>query len=202
MQISLLYPQNLKKTSQYAEYVKNIRSQPISNKYGVGNNLPVKHGSGGSGSHNDNSSDNSNSKSRSSNYSGMNSGIPVNPQQIEDVEDGHEVVATARGTFDSAGGVLTNVETGVSIFVPQGAIANNTKQEIYFKVCKEVGADTNSDQLLSPMVMCGPHGLFFKVPVELRLPHNANATEDGWKYGNQNPKGEERNQVSVLIDHF
>jgi hypothetical protein len=100
--------------------------------------MPVKAGgggaSGGGTSSIDNSSENSNSRSRGSNYSGMNSGIPVNPQQIEEVEDGHEVVATARGTFDSAGGVLTNVETGVSIFVPQGAIIANTKQEIYFKV--------------------------------------------------------------------
>jgi len=195
-----------KPASQYADYVKNLRTQPIANKYGVGNSMPVKAGgggaSGGGTSSIDNSSENSNSRSRGSNYSGMNSGIPVNPQQIEEVEDGHEVVATARGTFDSAGGVLTNVETGVSIFVPQGAIIANTKQEIYFKVCREVGADSNSEQLLSPMVMCGPHGLNFKVPVELRLPHNANATEQGWQYGNQNPKGQETNQVSVLIDHF
>lgn len=78
-----------KPASQYADYVKNLRTQPIANKYGVGNSMPVKAGGGTSSV--DNSSENSNSRSRGSNYSGMNSGIPVNPQQIEEVEDGHEV---------------------------------------------------------------------------------------------------------------
>jgi len=48
---------------------------------------------------------------------------------------------------------------------------------------------------------CGPHGLNFNTPVELRLPHNANVTEQGWQYGTKQP-GSESNQVSVMIDHF
>jgi hypothetical protein len=43
-------------------------------------------------------------------------------------------VATARGTFDVSGGVLSSVETGVSIVIPRGAIPPGVQQEIYFKV--------------------------------------------------------------------
>lgn len=31
----------------------------------------------------------------------------------------------------------------------------------------------SGESLLSPLVECGPRGLEFKVPVELRIPHNA-----------------------------
>lgn len=52
-------------------------------------------------------------------------------------EDGHTVVATARGVFSSNGGVLSSIETGVSIIIPQGAIPEGVEQEIYFKVCRD-----------------------------------------------------------------
>ena len=55
----------------------------------------------------------------------------------ESSEDGHTVVATARGVFDDNGGVLESKETGVSIIIPKGAIPGGKKQEIYFKVCQD-----------------------------------------------------------------
>lgn len=55
----------------------------------------------------------------------------------EEEEDGHTVVATARGVFNSNGGVLSSIETGVSIIIPQGAIPEGIEQEIYFKVCRD-----------------------------------------------------------------
>ena len=55
----------------------------------------------------------------------------------DDDEDGHTVVATARGVFNSNGGVLSSIETGVSIIIPQGAIPEGVEQEIYFKVCRD-----------------------------------------------------------------
>lgn len=55
----------------------------------------------------------------------------------DDEEDGHTVVATARGVFNSNGGVLSSIETGVSIIIPQGAIPEGIEQEIYFKVCRD-----------------------------------------------------------------
>lgn len=55
----------------------------------------------------------------------------------EDEDEGHTVVATARGIFNSNGGVLSSIETGVSIIIPQGAIPEGVEQEIYFKVCRD-----------------------------------------------------------------
>ncbi|KAG7261049.1 hypothetical protein CRUP_007186 [Coryphaenoides rupestris] len=63
--------------------------------------------------------------------------------------------------------------------------------------------------LLSPLVMCGPHGLKFQKPVELRLPHCASMTPDGdpMNWQNKSLPGDPNylvgaNCVSVLIDHF
>ncbi|EDO41850.1 predicted protein, partial [Nematostella vectensis] len=75
-------------------------------------------------------------------------------------EDDTQVVATARGIFTHEGGVLSSEESGVSIFIPEGAIPKGVEQEIYFKVCKENNImpplDTEKGEtLLSPLVMCG-----------------------------------------------
>ncbi|XP_063980118.1 tight junction protein ZO-1-like isoform X2 [Diachasmimorpha longicaudata] len=101
----------------------------------------------------------------------------------------HNVRSTgvARGLFDSEGGVLEG-PGGVSLTIPPGALAPNTRQEIYFAVTTpHVIESHNNDHrrtsisppmhqgesLLSPVVECGPRGLEFKVPVDLRIPHNA-----------------------------
>lgn len=55
----------------------------------------------------------------------------------DDEDEGHTVVATARGIFNCNGGVLSSIETGVSIIIPQGAIPDSVEQEIYFKVCRD-----------------------------------------------------------------
>ena len=52
-------------------------------------------------------------------------------------DDEPTVVATARGYFTSRGGILTSEETGVSIYIPSGAIPPGIEQEIYFKVCTD-----------------------------------------------------------------
>ncbi|KAM4039244.1 tight junction protein 1 isoform 10-T10 [Anomaloglossus baeobatrachus] len=155
--------------------------------------------------------------------------IPVSPSALEedDDDDSHTVVATARGIFNSNGGVLSSIETGVSIIIPQGAIPDGIEQEIYFKVCRDNSIlppldKEKGETLLSPLVMCGPHGLKFLKPVELRLPHCASMTPDGWSFAlkssdtssgdpkhwqNKSLPGDPNylvgaNCVSVLIDHF
>ncbi|XP_017374490.2 tight junction protein ZO-1 isoform X7 [Cebus imitator] len=155
--------------------------------------------------------------------------IPVSPSAMEEDEDedGHTVVATARGIFNSNGGVLSSIETGVSIIIPQGAIPEGVEQEIYFKVCRDNSIlppldKEKGETLLSPLVMCGPHGLKFLKPVELRLPHCASMTPDGWSFAlksSDSSSGDPKtwqnkclpgdpnylvgaNCVSVLIDHF
>uniref|UniRef100_A0A3Q2FXZ5 Tight junction protein 1b n=1 Tax=Cyprinodon variegatus TaxID=28743 RepID=A0A3Q2FXZ5_CYPVA len=135
--------------------------------------------------------------------------IPVSPSALDDddEDEGHTVVATARGVFNSNGGVLSSIETGVSIIIPQGAIPESVEQEIYFKVCRDNSIlppldKEKGETLLSPLVMCGPHGLKFLKPVELRLPHCDPKT---WQ--NKSLPGDPNylvgaNCVSVLIDHF
>uniref|UniRef100_A0A3P8YQC5 Tight junction protein 1a n=1 Tax=Esox lucius TaxID=8010 RepID=A0A3P8YQC5_ESOLU len=156
------------------------------------------------------------SKYQPNNINAVPKAIPVSPSALEDDEEdeGHTVVATARGIFNCNGGVLSSIETGVSIIIPQGAIPEGVEQEIYFKVCRDNSIlppldKEKGETLLSPLVMCGPHGLKFLKPVELRLPHCASMTPDGdpksWQ--NKSLPGDPNylvgaNCVSVLIDHF
>ena len=59
---------------------------------------------------------------------------------------------------------------------------------VHIQVCRELHEgvppldEERGERLLSPMVMCGPHGLRFNHPVELRLPHCASMTPDGWSF--------------------
>uniref|UniRef100_A0A4W5LI67 Tight junction protein 1b n=1 Tax=Hucho hucho TaxID=62062 RepID=A0A4W5LI67_9TELE len=153
--------------------------------------------------------------------------IPVSALEDDEEDEGHTVVATARGIFNCNGGVLSSIETGVSIIIPQRAIPDGVEQEIYFKVCRDNSIlppldKEKGETLLSPLVMCGPHGLKFLKPVELRLPHCASMTPDGWSFAlkssdsssgdpktwqNKSLPGDPNylvgaNCVSVLIDHF
>ncbi|XP_042583582.1 tight junction protein ZO-1 isoform X7 [Cyprinus carpio] len=155
-------------------------------------------------------------KYQQNNINAVPKAIPVSPSALEDDDDddSHTVVATARGIFNTNGGVLSSIETGVSIIIPQGAIPDGVEQEIYFKVCRDNSIlppldKEKGETLLSPLVMCGPHGLKFLKPVELRLPHCASMTPDGdpksWQ--NKSLPGDPNymvgaNCVSVLIDHF
>ncbi|KAM4597049.1 tight junction protein 1 isoform 6-T8 [Fundulus diaphanus] len=169
-------------------------------------------------------------KHQQNNVNAVPKAIPVSPSALEDDDDedeGHTVVATARGIFNGNGGVLSSIETGVSIIIPQGAIPDGVEQEIYFKVCRDNSIlppldKEKGETLLSPLVMCGPHGLKFLKPVELRLPHCASMTPDGWSFAlkssdsssgdpkswqNKSLPGDPNylvgaNCVSVLIDHF
>ncbi|XP_050971502.1 tight junction protein ZO-1 isoform X17 [Labeo rohita] len=148
-------------------------------------------------------------KYQQNNINAVPKAIPVSPSALEDddEDDSHTVVATARGIFNSNGGVLSSIETGVSIIIPQGAIPDGVEQEIYFKVCRDNSIlppldKEKGETLLSPLVMCGPHGLKFLKPVELRLPH---CDPKSWQ--NKSLPGDPNylvgaNCVSVLIDHF
>lgn len=86
-------------------------------------------------------------------------------------EDGHTVVATARGVFSSNGGVLSSIETGVSIIIPQGAIPEGVEQEIYFKVCRD-------NSILPPLDKEKGNGAF-----SLRVPNSAAGSSGGRTVG-------------------
>ncbi|BFZ25795.1 hypothetical protein BsWGS_28834 [Bradybaena similaris] len=135
--------------------------------------------------------------SDSSQSGGSNLRSQVN-EESESMNDKHTIVATAKGVFTSKGGLLESPETGVSILVPEGAIEDNKDQEIYFKVCRDNSLlpplDTEKGEtLLSPLVMCGPHGTQFLKPVELRLPHSASANPESWSFAlksSESPSGQ------------
>jgi len=127
-------------------------------------------------------------------------------QPTQPVAPKKDVVATARGIFDYNGGVLSSLETGVSLVIPEGAIPYGNQQEIYFKVCQDENSlptpanPAAGERLMSPMVMCGPHGLKFEVPIELRLPHRPERDpQDSLNLTSNQPDEE---SVSILIDHF
>ncbi|CAF4068271.1 unnamed protein product [Rotaria sp. Silwood2] len=142
------------------------------------------------------------------------------------VQDECNVISSARGVMDYFGGKLSCPLTGVSISVPVGAIPEGVQQEIYFHVCQD-GSNIptfnakQGERLLSPIVMCGPHGVQFLKPVELILPHcgGTDAQQLALMLHGANQNGSINNRqdksmilnginhvtnsnVSILVDHF
>lgn len=155
------------------------------------------------------------------------------------------VIESVHGVIDYNGGTLacpevisrhrhnnrySHFKSGVKLIVPPSGIPMGQRQEIFVKVCKE-----NPDQQKPPLdpakketvlssLICGPKGLKFNVPVELRLPHvvvGANVGESGilddvtsfvlksgsgnsWKNIEllQPPTHNPQGYVSVLVNHF
>ncbi|KAJ6633312.1 Tight junction protein ZO-1 [Pseudolycoriella hygida] len=134
--------------------------------------------------------------------------------------------STTRGVFDETGGTLSDNVWNVSIIIPKGAIPPNVQQEVYFTVTdprlsQTVGGPPldmeNGETMLSPLVMCGPQGLEFLVPVTLNIPHCAGRTTslglalkatDSEKNLQTNwdnidlPSNAAAHTVSVKVDHF
>uniref|UniRef100_A0A336KSV6 Netrin receptor UNC5 n=2 Tax=Culicoides sonorensis TaxID=179676 RepID=A0A336KSV6_CULSO len=133
---------------------------------------------------------------------------------------------TTKGIFDSEGGKLEDNLWNVSLVIPKGAIPPGIKQEVYFTVsdprmANQVGGPPldmeNGEAMLSPLVMCGPQGLEFQVPVILSIPHCAGATpslgvslkatdsEKNLRTDWDNidlPSNAAASTVSVTVDHF
>ncbi|EDV21352.1 uncharacterized protein TRIADDRAFT_60291 [Trichoplax adhaerens] len=91
--------------------------------------------------------------------------------------DDETVLATAHGVFTSAGGTLSCASSDVRIIIPPGAIPEGVEQDLYFKVYQDQRDSPSpvdkgkGEQLLSPLVMCGPSGIEFMKSVEVRVPH-------------------------------
>ncbi|KAI1724788.1 ZU5 domain-containing protein [Ditylenchus destructor] len=93
------------------------------------------------------------------------------------------VIEHVNGVFNWKGGSLRCPESGVELSVPESAIPFGLQQELFVKVCREnqqnPPLDTEKQEsLMSPLVMCGPQGVSFQVPVELKLPHNSTKASD------------------------
>ncbi|XP_065338981.1 tight junction protein ZO-1-like isoform X6 [Cloeon dipterum] len=82
-------------------------------------------------------------------------------------------VASAKSVIGAEGGTLS--DAGVSLHVPPGALPPGCRKEIFFRVCRSDDPNIlppldKGEELLSPLVMCGPLGLKFLKPVELSVP--------------------------------
>ncbi|CAJ0594540.1 unnamed protein product [Cylicocyclus nassatus] len=133
------------------------------------------------------------------------------------------IVEETNAMIGSEGGVLNCPVSGVELRIPKGAIPAGEKHEIYVKVCRDGDSPpidkSKGETLLSPLVMCGPQGLTFLTPCELRLPHCGPVDADGqWSFSLKAGEGgdwqqmdvqpqktadsSEKQFLSVMITHF
>lgn len=140
--------------------------------------------------------------------------LPEETSTSDDTKD-PVVLEQISAVVGSEGGVLHCPVSKVELRIPAGAIPEGKKHEIYVKVCEEEGSSaidrTKGETLLSPLVMCGPQGLEFLKPLELRLPHDSSNVDSGslalktgegddWKQVTVQP--DESTFLSVPIEHF
>ncbi|CAJ0567311.1 unnamed protein product, partial [Mesorhabditis spiculigera] len=97
------------------------------------------------------------------------------------------VVEEASCMVGAEGGVVTCPGSRVELRIPAGALPIGQKHEIYVRVCQEGSVlppidPSRGETLLSPLVICGPQGLQFNKPAELRLPHNGSVSNDQWQF--------------------
>ncbi|KAJ8005877.1 hypothetical protein DPEC_G00122470 [Dallia pectoralis] len=102
------------------------------------------------------------------------------------------------GVFGHLGGRLVVPNTGVSLLVPHGAIAEDTSWEMYMMINQgESSAQTaeSCDILLGPEVTYGPPGLDLSSPVAMTIAHCAELDAKNWniqlKRKTQDNKAEE-----------
>ncbi|KAJ7988509.1 hypothetical protein DPEC_G00324300 [Dallia pectoralis] len=89
------------------------------------------------------------------------------------------------GVFGHAGGRLVVPNTGVSLLVPHGGIAEDNTWEMYMIIHQEdISRNTLSEEsqevVLSPEVTYGPPGLDLSCPVTLTIAHCAEVAADKW----------------------
>ncbi|XP_075245645.1 netrin receptor UNC5C-like isoform X3 [Convolutriloba macropyga] len=91
---------------------------------------------------------------------------------LQSVNDEKFVMAT----FTSAGGRLCLPRSGVSLLIPEGAIAPGVSQEVYLAVSNEDRERPklpDGGTILSPIIVCGPSNAHFLRPVILSFAHSA-----------------------------
>ncbi|XP_061622740.1 netrin receptor UNC5D isoform X1 [Phyllopteryx taeniolatus] len=87
------------------------------------------------------------------------------------------------GVFGLPGGRLVLPNTGVSLLVPHGAVAENMSWEMYMVISlgeASVSTLEGCEILLSPEVMYGPPGLDLSCPVAMTLAHCAEVDSENW----------------------
>uniref|UniRef100_A0A3B4CPI1 Netrin receptor UNC5 n=1 Tax=Pygocentrus nattereri TaxID=42514 RepID=A0A3B4CPI1_PYGNA len=87
------------------------------------------------------------------------------------------------GLFGHGGGRLVLPNTGASLLVPHGAIAENTSWEMHMSINQDdtcVSLEESQEVLLGPEVSYGPPGLDLSCPVALTIAHCADVSSDDW----------------------
>ncbi|TGZ67504.1 hypothetical protein CRM22_004748 [Opisthorchis felineus] len=126
--------------------------------------------------------------------SGMDSRSIISSLPLNTTEN---ILAECAGEFGYKGGALELPEYQVRLHIPKGALpVQCERQRIFLRIynshpdCTLGSAratEERSPRLISPVVMCGPHGLHFRTPVELTVPRyhfdddNNEKNNENWK---------------------
>uniref|UniRef100_A0A3B5B8G4 Netrin receptor UNC5 n=1 Tax=Stegastes partitus TaxID=144197 RepID=A0A3B5B8G4_9TELE len=89
----------------------------------------------------------------------------------------------ATAVFGHAGGRLVVPNTGISLLVPHGGIAEDTTWEMYMSINQEDSSAVSEDGpeiFLSAAVMYGPPGLDLSCPIAMTIAHCAEVPADNW----------------------
>ncbi|XP_066510016.1 netrin receptor UNC5D-like isoform X1 [Hoplias malabaricus] len=87
------------------------------------------------------------------------------------------------GVFGHLGGRLVMPNTGVSLLVSQGAIAEDTSWEMYMLINQGQSSAPSEERceiLLGPEVTYGPPGLSLSSPVAMTIAHCAEVSTENW----------------------
>ncbi|XP_072039232.1 LOW QUALITY PROTEIN: netrin receptor UNC5C-like [Amphiura filiformis] len=111
----------------------------------------------------------------------------------------------AWGMVTHRGGRLVIPDTGISLFIPEGALPKGTSEDLYVAVSRETTDRPRlegQDTLLSPVVICGPSGLAFQKSLIVTMPHCAQNEKGGWRqsiHSNVSNSGEKDWQRIVTV---
>ncbi|KAK0425013.1 hypothetical protein QR680_008982 [Steinernema hermaphroditum] len=101
-----------------------------------------------------------------------NNDLSVTTDSASSGANGITVIEHVSDVVDRRGATVRCPESGVELIVPEGAISGAAHQEISIRVCKSNSMESSGgdEALMGPLIMCGPQGLRFETPVELRMP--------------------------------
>ncbi|KAJ0057260.1 hypothetical protein NL108_002181, partial [Boleophthalmus pectinirostris] len=92
-------------------------------------------------------------------------------------------VHRASAVFNHTGGKLMVPNTGISLLVPHGGIAEDTTWEMYMIINQEDSSalsDDGTEIFLSPAVTYGPTGLDLSCPIAMTIAHCAETSANNW----------------------
>ncbi|XP_066568681.1 netrin receptor UNC5D [Amia ocellicauda] len=107
------------------------------------------------------------------------------------------------GIFGHLGGRLVVPNTGVSLLVPHGAIAEDTSWEMFMIINQEeasLQSDEGCEILLGPEVTYGPPGLTLSCPVAMTIAHCAEVNPEHWSIRLKRQTQEDKWEEVMSVD--